>query len=157
MYTQRACHQATLALPQLAHRQRGAPLLCALMVTAALPLQTCNFTLQIIDLTQGWSNAVAERTPDTDRLAVVAAVHIDVKLHFTPQQRYLHSRPQQPKAFAAQRLRRSPYAAPALRGEHIIQQVFHQEFSLLQQPLRPKSGSKFANCDALCGNIQNYE
>ena len=52
--TQRAFLQAPRAVLQLAPRQRG---------TAALPPQTCEFTLQVFDLTQGWSNAVAECSP----------------------------------------------------------------------------------------------
>ena len=43
VYTQRAFLQAPPAFPQLAHRQQGAGLLRALMVAAALPLQTCEF------------------------------------------------------------------------------------------------------------------
>ena len=84
-------------------------------------------------LTQGWSNAVAERITHTDLLAMVAAVYIYVKLRFTPEQRYFHNLPQRLEAFTAQHLRRSPFAAPALRGEHVVQQAVHQEFSLLQQ------------------------
>ena len=37
------------------------------------------------------------------------------------------------QASAAQLLQRGPHAVPAIRGEHIIQQVVHQEFCLLQQ------------------------
>ena len=84
LYTRRAFLQAPPAGPHLVHRQRGARLLRALMVTAALPLQTRDFTLQVIDLTQGWSNAVAERVARADFLAVVAAVCINVKLRHIP-------------------------------------------------------------------------
>ena len=77
--------------PQLANRQRGAQLLRAIMVTAALPSRTCDFTLQVIDLTQGGSNAVVERVTHADLLAMVAAVYIYVKVRYTTGQRNLHS------------------------------------------------------------------
>ena len=65
VYTQRAILQAPPTVPQLTHRQRGARLLRALMVKAVLPRQTCEFTLSQ-RLTQGWSNAVAERITHAD-------------------------------------------------------------------------------------------
>ena len=63
-----------------------------------------------------------------DFLAMVAAVHIYIKLNFTPQQRYPHALPQLLEAFAA--LPRSePHNVPALHEE----QVVHQEFFLLEE------------------------
>ena len=132
MYTQRFSSSATHG-PAISVRERRVQLLRGLMVTAARPRWTCEYALQVIDLTQGWSNAVAERITHTDLLAVVAAVHIFVKLRYTPWQRYLHCLPQLLEGFTAQLLRRSPCAVPTRRGEHIIQQIVHQEFSLLQQ------------------------
>ena len=46
-----------------------------------------NFQLEVIDWTHGWSDTVTEQITHTDLLAVIAAVHISVKLHFTSQQR----------------------------------------------------------------------
>ena len=84
-----------------------------------LPPHTCECTPQVIDLTHF--------------LAMVVAVYIHATLRFTPGQRCVHGFLQLLKACATQLLRRSHHAAPALRGEHIIQPVVHQEFSLLQQ------------------------
>ena len=56
------------------------------MVTAAVPPQSCEFTLQVIDLTQGWSNAVADRITHTDQLAMAAVAYIHGKLRYTPGQ-----------------------------------------------------------------------
>ena len=67
---------------------------------------------------------------------MVVAVYIHVTLRFNPGQRCVHSLLQQLNACAAQLLRRSHHAAPALRGEHITQPVVHQEFSLQQTGLR---------------------
>ena len=76
---------------------------------------------------QGWSKAVAERITHTHHLAVVAAVYIYNKLRFTPGQRYLHSLPQLLECSKPSQLsRRSPYAAPARRDGHIIQQIGHK-------------------------------
>ena len=127
--TQRAFLQAPPAVSHVTHRQRGARLLRALVVTGTLPPQTCEFTLQVIDVTQGWSNAVAERINHTDLLAMVAAVYVFVELRYTPKQRYLRSLCQGLEAFAALLSRRSLYAAPALRDEHIVRQIVHQEIS----------------------------
>ena len=82
VHTQRALLQAPPTVPQLARRKRGARLPRALMVTAALPHETCQFSLQVIDLTQGWSNAVTEQITHTDLLAIIAVVSIYVKLRF---------------------------------------------------------------------------
>ena len=81
---------------------------CALMVAAALPPQTREFTLQVIDLTQGWSNAVADSITHTDLLATVAAVSIYVTLRFTPGQRNLHRLPQLLEAFCSAALAKKP-------------------------------------------------
>ena len=131
--THRAFLRAPPTVQQLAHRHRGARLLCAFMVIAALSLQTCEFTPQVIDSTRGWSDALAERITHTDLLAMVAAVNVCVNMHCTLGQRYLYSLPQLLEAFAAQLSRSSPCAAAALQDEHFIP-IVHQEFSLLQQP-----------------------
>ena len=105
--------RAPPTVPQFAHWQRGAQLLRALVVTAALPSQTCEFTLQFIDLTF-WQSILLH----TDLLAMVAAVYIYIKLRNTPEQRYLHNLPPLLEAVAVQLLRRRPNSAPALRDEH---------------------------------------
>ena len=89
MYTQHPFLQAPPPVPQLAYWQRCARLLRALTVTAALPSQTYDLTLQVIDLTQGLSNAVAESITHRDLLALVAAV-----LHL--RQAAQHSRAEEP-------------------------------------------------------------
>ena len=68
---------------QVANRLRGGQHLRALTNTFALPGGTREFSLQVIDLAQGCS--VTERDP----LAMVAGVHINVKLHVTPGQENL--------------------------------------------------------------------
>ena len=49
VYTQRACLQASPSVSQLAHRQRGARLLRALVVSDALPPQALECTPQVTD------------------------------------------------------------------------------------------------------------
>ena len=64
------------------------------------------------------------------------AYYTHVKLLFTLGQRYFHSLPQLLEAFAAQLFTKKPTCtAQTLQDEHVIQQVVHQELSLLQQPL----------------------
>ena len=94
----------------MANIQRGARLLRALTVAYVLPLHTCEFSLQVIDLTHGWSNAMTEQIAHADLLAMVAAVYIYVKLRVTPEQRYTHALLQPLEAFAAQFLRKSSHA-----------------------------------------------
>ena len=149
MHIQRALLRAPPAVPQWAHRQGGVPLLRALMLTAAFTHQKCECTLNEspTQTSSRWSQ------PSTSTSSCASP----------PGQRYLHSLPQLLEAFAAQLLRRSPYAAPALRDEHIIRHIVHQEISLLQQEstmwqsLRPWSGSKFASCGAPFGNNFDIE
>ena len=62
-----------------------------LTVTNAIPAQTSEFALHGIDLTQIWSNEVTGTIEYDDLLAMAAAVHIYIKLHFTLQQRYPRS------------------------------------------------------------------
>ena len=133
VYTQRASLQAPPSPPQMANRQRSAQLPRALAVAYTLPHQTCEFSLQIIDLTQGWPDAVTGQIIRTDLLALIAAVYIHVKLRFTPEQRYPHRLRQLLEALTALLLQRQHYAVPALRGAQISQQVVHQEFDLLRQ------------------------
>ena len=63
---------------------------------------------------------MAVRITHADLLAMIAAV-------------YTYVLPQVPDASAAQLLLRSQYAAPALRGEQIVQQDSDQEFKMVQQ------------------------
>ena len=65
-----------LQAPPTVSQQRCARLLRARTVAHALPGGACGFSLQITDLTQGWSNAVTEQIALADLLAMVAAVCI---------------------------------------------------------------------------------
>ena len=58
VYEQRALVQPLPTAPQLANRQKGVRLLLDLVVTCAFPVHTCEFTLQILDLTHVWSNRI---------------------------------------------------------------------------------------------------
>ena len=73
-----------------------------------------NFPLQVIDLTQTWSNEVTVTIECDDQLAMAAAVYIYVKLHFTPQQRYPRSLPELLTAFAALLFQRQADDVPEL-------------------------------------------
>ena len=76
VYAQHGFLQAPPTVSQVTNRQRCARLLRARTVAYALPGGAYGVSLQIIDLTQGWSNAVTEQIALADLLAMVAAVCI---------------------------------------------------------------------------------
>ena len=67
----------------------------------ALPAHTSEFALQVVDLTEIWSNEITGNIENDDLLAMAVAVYLHIKLHFTPQQRYPRSLPELLTAFAA--------------------------------------------------------
>ena len=79
-------------------------------------------------MAKGWSDASDTQSPQTDLLAQVASVHVDVKLHYTPGQVQPHTQLQLLGAFEVQ-LRGAP------RSFHAVQegQVVHEEAILLQR------------------------
>ena len=101
MYAQHALPQPPPTALQLTHRQRGFQFLLDLTVTYALPVQTREFPDQVINLTQTGSTEVTDFFEYDDLPAMVAAVHIYVKQHVAPQQRYTRSLPELLAAFAA--------------------------------------------------------
>ena len=133
VYTQRAFLQAPPTLPQMANRQRGAQLQRSHTVACAFPHHTREISHQVIDFTQGWFDAVTEQVTHTDLLIMVAAVYIYVKPRFVPKEKDPHILPQQLEASAALQLQRRPHTCQALRGDHTVQLVVHQEFNVLQQ------------------------
>ena len=65
----------------------------ALTDRVVLPNRSCELTPQIIDLAQGWSDAVGTRSSHADLVAMVASVDICVKLHSTRGQIEPHTLP----------------------------------------------------------------
>ena len=109
------------------------------------------------DLTQGWSNAVAELSIHADLFAMVAAVCITVKLRCTLKVPPQSTSIQLLEGFAAQLLRRSPYAAPALRDEDVIQQSSTKSSTCCSAcgtkcPSSRPWGWKFETCGVPCSN-----
>ena len=152
VYTQRAFLQASPAAPQLSRRPRGARLLCALMVTAALPHHTCVFTLQVVDLTQEWSNAAAERITHMDFLpwsqlstyTPSCASPLDKGISTV----YLtYSKP----------LQRSSYEEAHAPRQPTLSSVHCSAWSTKWQSSRPQSGSTFASCGAPHDNNVDLE
>ena len=56
-------------------------------------LQTCGFTLQILDLTHIWSGNDSDVVEPEDILALAAAVYMFIKLYLSPQERHPHTLP----------------------------------------------------------------
>ena len=95
-------HRSAPTAAQLANRQRGAQLLHALTNRFALLDGSREFTLQVIDLAQGWSDTLGAQCLLADLLAFIASVYIYVNLHFTPGQVYPHTLPELLEAFEIQ-------------------------------------------------------
>ena len=114
MCAQHALLPPSPAAPQLTDRQRGVQFLLDLAITYAFPAHKSEFALQIIDLTQAWSNGASGTIECDDLLALAAAVYVYIKLHFTPQQTYPRSLLELHAAFAALFVRRQPDDVPEL-------------------------------------------
>ena len=125
----------------MANRLRGTQRPRALTNTFALPGGTREFSLQVIDLAQGWSVTV---------LAMVAGGYIYVKLHFTPGQEYAHALPELLDAFAAQLERESRAASPHSRKDRSFtkKRSCHNDLAVKWQSLRFQSGLKSIDCVA---------
>ena len=89
----RALAQPQPAALELGNNQKGVQFQLDLTVTFAFPAHTSGFALQIFGLTHVWSNSDSCIIDFDHVLATAAADYIYIKLHFSPQRRYLHSLP----------------------------------------------------------------
>ena len=114
----------------MVNRQRGTRLLRSLTVAYALPDRTFEFSLQVVDLTQGWSDAMTEQIAYADLLAMVAAVYIHLGLRFTTKQRHTGALSPTARGLCSAATKKiSRRSSPSRR----TQQVAQQEICPLQQ------------------------
>ena len=56
-------------------------LLVVFTEAVALPKSSCVFTLQPMDLGQSWSGEMSAQSPHSDFVAMLAGVHVNIKMH----------------------------------------------------------------------------
>ena len=130
----------TTCSPTVGSQVEGTPLASR----SAFLAHTSEFAVQIFDLTHVWSNRDCDTVGSDDLLALAAAVHMYIKLHLSPQQRYPQSLSEQLTAFTELLVWRQPDDVPVLNNASPSRtctpmawvDTFRQSFTLRQQQLQ---------------------